>query len=99
MFCMTVLADTAPPIKLQNELQNPEHIDPQVYRTYFLLPWSGNFTKGWINGNSGYSGDTTRQAEEEVTETIKRVVLVLEDDLKRAEIQEILGLKDRETFF
>ena len=40
----------------------------------------------------------TRQAEEEISETIKRVILVIEDDLKRAEIQEILGLKDRETF-
>ena len=29
----------------------------------------------------------TRQADEEVSETVKRVVLVLEDDLKRVEIQ------------
>ena len=39
----------------------------------------------------------TVQAEE-VTETVKRVLLVLDEDLKRAEIQEILGLKDRVNF-
>jgi len=31
--------------------------------------------------------DATPQADEEVSETVKRVVLVLEDDLKRVEIQ------------
>ena len=40
----------------------------------------------------------TRQAEDEVAETVKRVVLVLDGEMKRAEIQEILGLKDRENF-
>ena len=40
----------------------------------------------------------TPQAAEEVLETVKRVVLVLEGDLKRAEIQELLGLRDRVNF-
>jgi nitrogen regulatory protein PII 2 len=35
---------------------------------------------------------------EEVIETIKRVVLVLNGEMKRAEIQDMLGLKDRENF-
>jgi len=39
----------------------------------------------------------TVQAEE-VTEAVKRVILVLDGDLKRAEIQEILELKDRVNF-
>ena len=34
----------------------------------------------------------------EVAEVIKRVVQVLHNELKRAEIQELLGLKDRENF-
>jgi len=49
-------------------------------------------------GSKSATRQVTRQAEEEVAETVKRVVLVIEDDLKRAEIQGILGLKDRETF-
>ncbi len=40
----------------------------------------------------------TRQADEEVAETIRRVVLVLNGEMKRVEIQEKLGLKDRENF-
>lgn len=40
----------------------------------------------------------TPQADEEILETVKRVVLVLEGDLKRAEIQELLGLRDRVNF-
>jgi ATP-dependent DNA helicase RecG len=40
----------------------------------------------------------TPQADEEVLETVKRVVLVLEGDLKRVEIQELLGLRDRVNF-
>jgi len=43
------------------------------------------------------TGQATVQAEE-VTEAVKRVILVLDEELKRAEIQEILGLKDRVNF-
>lgn len=40
----------------------------------------------------------TPQAAEEVLETVKRVVLVLSGEMKRAEIQDLLGLRHRETF-
>ena len=43
------------------------------------------------------TGQATVQAEE-VTEAVKRVLLVLDGDLKRAEIQEILGLRHRDNF-
>ena len=43
------------------------------------------------------TGQATGQAEE-VTEAVKRVLLVLDGDLKRAEIQEILGLRHRDNF-
>jgi len=39
----------------------------------------------------------TQQAEE-VSETVKRVVLVLDGEMKRSEIQQILGLRDRMNF-
>ena len=47
------------------------------------------------------TGQATVQATgqaEEVTEAVKRVLLVLDGDLKRAEIQEILGLRHRDNF-
>ena len=47
------------------------------------------------------TGQATVQATgqaEEVTEAVKRVLLVLDGDLKRTEIQEVLGLKDRVNF-
>jgi len=47
------------------------------------------------------TGEDTQQATvqaEDVTEAVKGVLLVLDGDLKRAEIQEILGLKDRVNF-
>jgi len=43
------------------------------------------------------TGQATVQAEE-VTEAVKRVILVLDGDLKRAEIQEVLGLRHRDNF-
>ena len=43
------------------------------------------------------TGQATVQAGE-VTEAVKRVILVLDEELKRADIQEILGLKDRVNF-
>ena len=44
------------------------------------------------------TGQATGQAAEEVPEPIKRVVLVLIDEMKRAEIQDLLGLRHRENF-
>jgi len=49
-------------------------------------------------GNEDHTGQVTGQVAEEVTETIKRVVLVIDGDLKRAEIQTMLGLRDRVNF-
>jgi predicted HTH transcriptional regulator len=44
------------------------------------------------------TGQATRQATGEITETVIRIVLVLDGEMKRIEIQELLGLKDRENF-
>ncbi len=44
------------------------------------------------------SGQVTGQATGQVAEGVKRVVLVLEDEMKSAEIQEVLQLKHREYF-
>ncbi len=40
----------------------------------------------------------TLQADDEILETIKRVVLVMDGEFKRIEIQELLGLRDRVNF-
>ena len=39
-----------------------------------------------------------RQANEEAMEALSKVLLVLDGEMKRAEIQELLGLKHRENF-
>lgn len=44
------------------------------------------------------SGQASGQATGQVVETIKRVILVLENEMKSAEIQEVLQLKHREYF-
>jgi ATP-dependent DNA helicase RecG len=40
----------------------------------------------------------TGQANEEISESIRRVVIILEGEMRRAQIQELLGLKHRENF-
>ena len=40
----------------------------------------------------------TRQVAQDITEPIRRVVLVIEGEMKSAEIQTILQLRDRESF-
>lgn len=54
------------------------------------------------NEPAGFTGQVTPQvtlqAEGEVLESVQRVALVLENEMKRSEIQEILGLSDRANF-
>jgi len=44
------------------------------------------------------SEQATGQVSEQVTEVVKRIVLVLKGEMRRIEIQELLGLKHREYF-
>ena len=95
----------------QKNLNEPEFIQEEEFKTVI---WRTIKSGGEVNedhedqiednekvNNDHTLQDTlqdTLQVEEEVIETIKRVVLVLRDEMKRAEIQEMLGLRDRVNF-
>jgi len=90
-------------------LKEPEFIQEENFRTIIwrTLKATGEATKEVTEEVTGGATpqatlqatlQATPQADEEVAETIKRVVLVLEGAMKRAEIQELLGLKDRVNF-
>jgi len=94
-------------------LKEPEFIQEEDFKTIIwrTLKISGEVA-GELSGeptgqaegvdneevNNNITLQATPQADEEVLETVKRVVLVLEGDLKRVEIQELLGLRDRVNF-
>ena len=98
-------------IRLCNEagLKEPEFIQEEDFKT---IIWRTLKTTGQAEDidfeevNEGASLQATPQAtlqatlqaDEGISETVKRVVLVLEGDLKRAEIQELLELRDRTNF-
>jgi predicted HTH transcriptional regulator len=98
-------------IRLCNEvgLKEPEFIQEEDFKT---IIWRTLKTTGQADDidfeevNEGASLQATPQAtlqatlqaDEGISETVKRVVLVLEGDLKRAEIQELLELRDRTNF-
>ena len=86
-------------------LKEPEFIQEENFRTIIwrTLKTTGEATGEVTGGTTPQATpqatlQATLQADEEVAETIKRVVLVLEGAMKRAEIQELLGLKDRVNF-
>jgi len=57
-----------------------------------VIIWRPIVTTGQV------TGQVTGQATEQVAEGIKRVILVLDNEMKSAEIQEVLQLKHREYF-
>lgn len=98
-------------IRLCNEagLKDPEFIQEEDFKT---IIWRTLKTTGQVTGQAEdidfeevnedatlqATPQATPQAAEEVLETVKRVVLVLSGEMKRAEIQDLLGLRHRETF-
>ena len=78
-------------------LKVPEFIQEENFRTIIWRTLS-TVKQATNEVSKNATGQATGQATDEVSETIKRVVLVLDGELKRAEVQEILGLKHRETF-
>lgn len=86
------------------ELKEPEFIQEEDFKT---ILWRKSSKKTQQHTEIKHlkttttgitTGQATGQAEDEISETIKRIVLVIDDEMKRAEIQEMLGLKHRETF-
>ena len=67
-------------------LKEPEFYQEDIFKTV-IWRTTGQVTR-----------QVTGQADEALTEYIKRVVRVLSGEQKRAEIQEVLELKHRETF-
>jgi ATP-dependent DNA helicase RecG len=82
-------------------LKEPEFIQEENFRT---IIWRTLKATGEPTGEATPQAtpqatlQATPQADDEAAETIKRVVLVLHGAMKRAEIQELLGLKDRVNF-
>ena len=70
-----------------------------LYFTSVIFYGSGFFI--YRDGTLNNFTDTlqaTLQANEEILEAINRVIMVFDGEMKRAEIQELLGLKDRVYF-
>ena len=70
-----------------------------LYFTSVIFHGSGFFI--YRDGTLNNFTDTlqaTLQANEEVLEAINRVIMVLDGEMKRAMIQELLGMKDRVNF-
>lgn len=74
-------------IRLCNEkkLKEPEFLQEDVFKTIL-----------WRTGQA--TGQATGQVIPAVSEPIRRVILVMKGEMKRAVIQKILGLKHRENF-
>jgi ATP-dependent DNA helicase RecG len=80
-------------------LKEPDFIQEEIFR---VIIWR----KTEVMNASEVTGQPTRQATQQVTrqvaedvpEVIRRIVLVLEREMKRVDLQEALRLKDRENF-
>jgi len=71
----------------------PEFVQEEIFKT---IIWRKNVEEtGQVAGQ--LTGQVTGQVKDDTLECIKRVVWAINDDIKRAEIQEFLGLKRRET--
>lgn len=78
-------------------LNEPEFKQEDVFKT---IIWRSGQVTGQVTGQADgeVTGEVRGELAGQATEAIRRVVLVVVGELKRAEIQEILGLKHRETF-
>ena len=74
-------------------LKEPEYIQEEVFKTVI---WRIGQVTGQVTGQA--TGQAVIELSGEVTESIKRLILVLSGELKRSEIQEALELKHRENF-
>ncbi len=76
-------------------LKAPEFIQEEEFRT---IIWRTH-TKGEKRSTTlQATPQATPQATDNFNEPIRRILLVLDSELKRVELQEILGLKDRVNF-
>jgi predicted HTH transcriptional regulator len=84
-------------------LKPPEFIQEEDFRTIiWRTPIKGekglNTLQATPQATLQATPQATPQANDNFSEPIRRVLLVLNSELKRAELQEILGLKDRANF-
>jgi hypothetical protein len=94
-------------------LKEPEFIQEEDFKTIIwrTLKTTGEVTgelsgepTGQVEGidneevNEGSTGQATGQATGQVSEEVRRIILVTDDELRSAEIQNILQLKHREYF-
>ena len=70
-------------------LKEPDFIQEEDFKT---IIWR-TFNATWE-----VTGEATGEATGEVVEAVKRIVVVLNGEMKRIEIQEALGLKHQENF-
>ena len=82
-------------IRLCNEknLKEPEYIQEENFRTVIWRTLNTPLRQATRQATRQGTGEVS-----EVSEVIKRIVLVINREMKRLEIQELLGLKDRENF-
>lgn len=70
-------------------LKEPEFIQDDAFTTVIYRPAA-------VSGQ--VSGQVTGQVTEQINELIRRIILVLENEMKRSEIMEALELSHRENF-
>ena len=73
----------------------PEFIQEDIFKTIIWRSDSEDLNKRVIRQ---VTRQVTRQVDDNILEYIKRVVLVVSKEVKRSDIQDDLGLKDRESF-
>ena len=80
-------------------LKAPEFIQEEEFRTIiWRTPTKGEKGSTTLQATLQATPQATLQATDNFNEPIRRILLVLDSELKRVELQEILGLKDRVNF-
>lgn len=77
----------------ENGLRELEFKQEDVFKTVI---WRNVEATGGVSG--GVSGEATEEASGQVSEEVRRVILVIDDEMKRAEIQHTLQLKHDDYF-
>ena len=76
-------------------LKEPDFVQEDIFRT---IIWRKNENEATRQAARQANRQANQEDPDKVDEVIKRVVLVLDGELRRVEIQNLLGLKDRENF-
>jgi len=85
------------------DLNPPEFIQEEIFRTIIWRPVTDQVTvQATVQATGQVTGQATGQAAGQVSgqvpEEVRRLMLILKGEIKRAEMQEILGLKHRAFF-